>query len=413
MNSKADVVVVGAGVIGLSTAWQLRRRGVQKVVVLERSAGVGYGSTGASSAICRYRYSKTEMIALASSGIHEYQNWQDFTGLRTPRATFANDGVLWFTGDDNEWADREQKRLCDYGINTSVLDHHELRQRFPMINPCVAPIDLSDPESHQCVDGGRHLFEEDGGWIDPVDVAQDLLETCRNNNVDVRFSTEAKDFDIQGGKVRSVSTKQGERIDAPVIVNAAGPWCNSVYEALGLASPAPLTPVRIQVAYVSTPPQWERSAPVCCDMHSGIYFRSQNRGQQLLVSSVREEDERESIADPDDFLRVADSDFLAEKLYLLQHRLPELALTSAIKSYCGLYTLNENDVHPVIGPYDIEGLFVANGFSGHGFKIAPAVGAMLARQISGVRLENEDCSNDEWLHPHREAIHADSRSVLA
>jgi sarcosine oxidase subunit beta len=411
--NKADVVIVGAGIVGLSIAWQLHRRGSRRIFVLEKGVGVGEGSTGASSAICRFRYTDERMIRLAREGIDSYRAWQDFVGLKAPRAVFHNDGVLWFTGSDRLWADREHTRLSALGIRTAVLDDAALLERFPAINPCTRDVDVGDPERHECGGSGRHLLELDGGYMDPVNAAQDLLEACRGAGIEVRFNAPVEEVHQVGGRVRGVALASGEEFATPCVVNAAGPWCNKLYHAAGLEPPMPLTPVRIQVVYLNRTPALQGDIPVVADMHCGIYFRTQNRGQQLLVSSVREEDESEVVADPDNYLRVADDIFRMEKLHLLQHRLPALGFDASIRDYCGLYTVNQADVHPVIGPLGPEGFYVANGFSGHGFKTAPAIGAMVARLVTGEVLADESTHDDTWLAPGREPIRIDSRSVLA
>jgi len=409
----AEVVIVGAGIVGLSIAWQLHRRGQRGIVVLEQGAGIGEGSTGASSAVCRYRYSLEEMIRLAKAGIEEYQRWPSFTGLSSPRARFHNDGVLWLTGDDPHWADREHARMTALGVRTSVLDNDALTEAYPAINPCTRPVDLENPDAHQCGGQGRHLLEHDGGYMDPVDAAQDLLDACRGAGVAVCFNARLTRGEVIGGRVAGVELADGQRIATACVVNAAGPWCNAVFGALDLQAPMPMSPVRIQVVHVNRGTALPGTIPTCADMGAGIYFRAQNRGQQLLVSSVREEDEREIVEDPADYLRVADDLFKLEKLHLLQHRLPGLVLDASVRDYCGLYTVNQRDVHPVVGAYGPSGFYVANGFSGHGFKTAPAIGAMLARLITGEVLDGEDNSLDGWLHPGRDPIQIESRSVLA
>ena len=411
--SDTEVIIVGAGIVGLSIAWQLHRRGQKNILVLEKGAGIGEGSTGASSAVCRYRYSAIEMIRLAQCGINSYRNWAEFVGLSEPLAHFHNDGVLWFTGDDLTWADRESDRMRSLGIRTEVLDSESLCRAFPAINPCIRPVDLADPEHHQCGEQGRHLLELDGGYMEPVDTAQDLLTACKQNGVEVRFGCGVNAILEHSGRVTGVRLVNGEQIDASVVVNAAGPWCNALYQSLGLSAPMPLTPVRIQVLYLNRNPELARPIPVTADIQSGIYFRTLNRGQQLLVGSVLEEDEREEVPNPDEYLKVADDRFRVEKLHLLAHRLSGLKINAATRDHCGLYTVNQTDVHPIIGALGPQGFFVANGFSGHGFKTGPAIGAMVARLITGIKLADEDAQDDHWLTPDRQPIDIDSRSVLA
>ena len=165
--------------------------------------------------------------------------------------------------------------------------------------------------------------------------------------------------------------------------------------------------------YRDRPAELPGDIPVTVDMEGGIYFRTQNRGQQLVVGSVLEEDERETVANPDEFDRDADEDFRLVKLHVLHHRLPQLPQRGKVQGYCGLYTMNRDDVHPVVGPTSVEGFWVANGFSGHGFKLAPAIGSMVAKAITGIGLESDTPIPVSFFAIDREPIELESKSVLA
>lgn len=408
-----DVLIVGAGIIGLSIAWQLRRRSDLRIVVCERGPGVGAGSTGASSAICRYRYSADNMVHLARDGIGAYQQWNAYLGQPDTRAKFQRDGVLWMPGEDAGWAEREHTRLSALGVQTRMLSDSDLQTLFPALNPCPLCPDLATAEAHDCRAGNRHLLETDGGWMDPVSAAQDTADALRRAGVVLRYNTEVTRIRSQGGRVTGATLGDGENIDTGLVINAAGPWCNAVYRAADVQAPMQMDPMRIQVVHLDRPTGLAGKLPVTVDMAAGMYFRTQNRGQQLLVSSVREEDERETVDNPDDFLTVADDRFRAEKVHLLQHRLRGFSVDGKVRDYCGLYTVNQVDVHPVVGPWALDGFWVANGFSGHGFKLAPAIGALVARALVG-SCSDFDCAMDPaYLSPDREPIRADSRSVLA
>ena len=149
------------------------------------------------------------------------------------------------------------------------------------------------------------------------------------------------------------------------------------------------------------------------DMEGGIYFRTQNRGQQLIVGSVLEKDERETVADPDEFDRDADEDFRLVTLHVLHHRLPKLPQRGKVQGFSGLYTTNRDDVHPIVGPTDVRGFWVANGFSGHGFKLAPAIGSMVAKAITGDSLESDTSIPMSFFSIDREPIELETKSVLA
>ncbi|GAB3284358.1 NAD(P)/FAD-dependent oxidoreductase [Parahaliea aestuarii] len=411
---RADVIIVGAGIIGLSTAWQLARRSKLRILVLEKGAGTGEGSTGASSAVCRTRYSLDNMIQLARDGIAAYRHWPDFTGLSAPRAAFAEDGVLWMPGADRDWAEREHRRMQGAGVATEVFGDDELQRRYPAFSACTIAPDTETGEAHSCRGGGRYLLETEGGYMDPVACADDLLEACRGAGVDVRFGAEVAAVSQAGGAVTGLTLAGGEQVAAPVVINAAGPWCNRLIAAAGLALPWHLRPTRIQVLYLDRPAEVTGPIPVTVDMAAGIYFRCQNRGQQLVVGSVLESDEREQVDDPDAFNRSADDAFTHAKLHALHHRLPALPYRGPIRGYCGLYTVNEEDVHPLVGESELKGFYLANGFSGHGFKLAPAIGAMLARQISGERcVEFDTAVAPDLFRVDRQPIAIASKSVLA
>ena len=147
--------------------------------------------------------------------------------------------------------------------------------------------------------------------------------------------------------------------------------------------PRPRKPTRIQIVQIERPKGLPGPLPVSADLTTGIYFRPSKSGQQIIVGSVLEEDEQETVDDPDDYARYADDDFIRQKLHALQHRLPELSYKGSIRGYSGLYTVNSSDVHPVVGPTPLQGFYVAAGFSGHGFKLAPAIGGMVARLLTG------------------------------
>jgi len=408
-----DVTVVGAGIIGLAIAWQLARRSRLRILVLEKGAGIGEGSTGASSAVCRFRYSNDRVLQLARDGIDAYRHWPAFTGLATTRAQFHGDGVLWMPGRALNWADTEHARLAQRGIASAVLDDHELQARFPGLSPCTLSPDLQTGEEHQCRGGSRHLLELDGGYVDPVAAAEDLLQACRGAGVEVCFNSRVVGVDTGGARVQSLSVADGKTVSTPLVVNATGPWCDRLSLEAGLTLTWNLVPTRIQVLYLDRPPEVPGPVPVTVDMQGGIYFRSQNRGQQLVVSSVLEEDEREGVDDPDNYCLEPDELFKQQKLHLLHHRIPSLPYRGKIRGYCGLYTVNRDDVHPIIGPTALNGFWVANGFSGHGFKLAPAIGSMVARAITGQSLDFDTEIPLSLFAVDREPIATASKSVLA
>ena len=128
---------------------------------------------------------------------------------------------------------------------------------------------------------------------------------------------------------------------------------------------------------------------------------------------MREEDELERVGDPDVYANWADDDFVRSKLYFLEHRIRGMSRVGRPRGYSGLYTINRTDFHPIVGPTPIEGFIVANGFSGHGFKLAPAIGSLVAQSLAGSASSFDTSVDPAFLAFDRQPIRLASRGVLA
>jgi glycine/D-amino acid oxidase-like deaminating enzyme len=264
-----------------------------------------------------------------------------------------------------------------------------------------------------CGHGGLHVLELDGGYSDPVDALQDLLTTLHDIGVEVRFRAGVTGIETHGGAVLGVTLANGERIACGRIVNAAGPWCNDIFSYVSLDCHRPLKPARIQVVHFDRPEEIVDDIPVAVDPLSGIYFRSQSRGQDLIVGSILEEDEREAIERPDDYARFVEDDFAQTKLHAQQHKVRALSIRGKVRGYSGLNTINATDVHPVVGKTAVRGFYVAHGCSSHGFKLAPAIGSLIAQEIAGKGGAFDTDVSPAFLAFDRPPIAIASQSVLA
>ena len=405
------VVVVGAGIIGSSISFQLARRGVD-VVALDKGAGPAEGSTGASSSICRCRYTFPEVVRLALHGQEAYGAWPEFTGLAEPRSGLNRVGVVWFMGESTEKIRADAEKLVSQGVEAEMLDPDDLRRIYPSLNDCGEPFDLTGETDHVCRPSEGFLYEPRGGYADPVGANQDLIEATRARGGEVRFGSEVTGVLEEGGRVTGVRLADGSTVTGDLVVNAAGPWCNRLNEMAGVDIRWTLTPTRIQTVYRSWPSDLG-PLPVGADNSTGIYFRPESGGQSLLIGSVLPEDEEEVVDDPDDFKRSPDQDFTAMKLAAFHHRVPALEAKGSVSGIAGLYTINREDVHPIVGPSGKDGFWVANGFSGHGFKLAPAVGSMVAQAVTGETLEFDTDVPMSFFAVDRAPLELSVKHVLA
>lgn len=408
----ADVVVVGGGIIGSSIGYQLAAHGIRSVVVLDKGLGPSEGSTGASSSICRCRYTNPEVVRLAFHGQEAYGNWSEFVGIANPRSGLQRPGVLWMMGESRDKVDADVAKLRSQGVAAESVLPSDLGDMFPALSDCTAPFDLTGEVEHQCSSDGVFLYESHGGYADPVGANQDLIEAARSLGVDVRFRSEVAGVMRTNGSVAGVLLADGTEISSGLVINASGPWCNQLNRMAGADISWTLTPTRIQTIYR----EWPSSLgplPVGADSSTGIYFRPESGGQQVLVGSVLPEDEEEEVDDPDHFKRTPDAGFTEMKLAAFHHRVPGLEPRGTVSGISGLYTINREDVHPIVGPTGIDNFWVANGFSGHGFKLAPAVGSMVAREVSGHQTDTDTDVPMSFFAYDRAPIGVAVKSVLA
>ena len=407
-----DVAIVGGGIMGMSIAYQIARRSNLSVTVLEKGAGLAEGSTGGSAAITRQRYSRSEQIRLARDGNHAFRNWSAYTGLSSPLAEYHMAGVLWMLGDTPARVHADRRRLRAEGVDAVVIGPDELRERFPALSACQEPFDLSGEVPHEHRDGEAFLLEQDAGYFDATAALEDVATAARREGVDVRMRTRVVDVRVDHGRAVGISVAGGPVIDAGVVINAAGPWCNEVNAMAGLELKWDLVPTRVQVVYRDLPEEVPRPLPVVGDGSTGVYLRPESAGQQVLMGSILEEDEQER-ADPETYARTADRSFVERKIHALHHRIPSLPHRGSVGGMAGLYTMNHQDVHPVIGPTEIEGFAVANGFSGHGFKESQMVGSMMAQWLTGERAEFDTDVSMAFFSADRDPIVVDAKTVLA
>ncbi len=353
--STADVVVVGGGIEGVAAAWALGRRGVTDVVVCERDT-VGSGGTGKSSGVVRCHYGVPSLAALAWKGLALFENAQDVLGTDIG---FVQSGYVVGVGPRNVdalHANLDAQRAL--GIETGPIDREEVAQLWP-----TAELD----------DFAAFGWEPRGGHGDAYRTAQAFAAAARRDGLRIRQGSRVVEVLLGAPGVRGVRLACGEEIHARSVVVATGPWSVGLLAPLGVE--LPITVHRVQKVLVAPGAGVEVGGlPVFSDLVSLQYFRAETSGELLFGDSDLS---RREIADPDDYSDRADTALLESAVEKIAHRLPGLPDAVVAGTYAGCYDVTP-DFNPVIGPTGIDGLFLAAGFSGHGFKIAPAVGELVA-----------------------------------
>lgn len=362
METRAcDVAVIGGGIIGCAVTLELARRGAS-VVVLEKGA-LASGSTGRSSAIVRQHYSNEVTARMARWGLDVFRDFDERVG---GECGFVGCGFLILVpARDAEGLSANVALQRGLGINTRILAPEEI----PEVLPGADPSDLV-----------AAAWEPGAGYADPHLTTSGLADAAKRHGARFLFNTAVTGIRFAGGKVAGVDSTAG-RFDASAVVNCAGPWGARVAAMAGLE--VPVNACRAQVSVYGRPEGQRGPHPVVLDFALASYFRPETGG--LMLVGLIDPSEAEDIVDPDDYPEHTDRGFDEMVGERWARRCPAMEAADLRRGYAGLYEITP-DWHPVIDEVPAgSGHFLCTGFSGHGFKLAPAVGLMTAEMVLGER----------------------------
>lgn len=366
MRTTADAVIVGGGCMGASVAWHLARRGMTKVVLVEREAQLATGSTGRNAGGVRHQFSHPANIALSVESIAMMADFEARVG--TP-VDFHRDGYLFLISKASsvEVFERNVALQRRHGIDVQWLGADEAARIAPGI-------------STEGIRGAAWCAAD--GVADPNGVTVGFAKGAQALGVEVVRDTEVTGISLTGGRVSAVHTSRGS-IDTPVVVNAAGPWAKGIGRFCGVD--VPVEPERRHI-FIATPEQggsWDapafegrmpRSKVLVIDFDTSFYFHREGPG---VLFGMGDPDERPG------FDITVRWDFLPKVTEVAVRRLPIMADAAVSHAWAGLYEMTP-DHNPIIGPHhEVEGFQIIAGFSGHGFQHAPAAGRILADLMTG------------------------------
>lgn len=359
MALKADVVIIGGGVTGTSIAFHLAARGMRDVIVVDKSS-VASGSTGKSSACVRQHYTTAETCRMIRFSLGVFERFEALTGGGS--CGFRRTGYLLGV-DERMRAPMEASVALQrsVGIETRLVSPTEMRE----IEPRLRTEDLT-----------AGCYEPDSGYCNPAETAQGFARAARERGARVLEDAEVLAILTEGGRVTGVRTTKGE-IEAPRVVNAAGLWGARIGAMVGLE--IPITVCRHKISIVGWPEAARRPHPMFYDFVTNIYTRPE-LGEHILVGGLDAEEFHDR-ADPDHYKESVSLDESTDALARVSHRFPVLEDGHIARGYAGCFDVTP-DWHPILDRVGPEGSYVAVGFSGHGFKLSPAVGDMMAALVT-------------------------------
>ncbi|MGY1782000.1 NAD(P)/FAD-dependent oxidoreductase [Geodermatophilus sp. SYSU D01036] len=344
----ASVVVVGGGVVGLATAYELALAGVPDVVLLERDA-LGSGSTCRAAGGVRAMFSDPVNVAL---GARSLETFRDFPARFGQEIDFAPVGYLFLLDDAAAVADFEAAVALqnDLGVPSRMVDVAEAVRLSPMVDPDGLLAAAWSPTDGHCT---------------PESVVLGYASAARRAGVAVLPHCPATGIDVRDGRVAAVATAAGT-IETEAVVCAAGPWSAQVGAWAGVD--LPVSPLRRQILVTEPVPGLDPHTPFTIDFGTSFYFHREGEGLLLGMS------------DPDETpgFRLTRSDAWLPRLgAAIERRAPALAGVGVASGWAGLYEMTP-DHNALIGrAADVEGFLYATGFSGHGFLMGPAVGEVV------------------------------------
>jgi sarcosine oxidase subunit beta len=362
MQKTAEVIIIGGGIIGVSIAYHLALKKAGDIILLEKGQ-LGEGSTSRCVGGIRTQFSTEINIRFSLESMKAFERFEDEFGINPE---FKQIGYLFLATTEKEMEVFQQNVNLQkkFGIPVDLLGSNEIQTRWPYLR-------MDD------ILGGT--FCPWDGYAGPNEVLSGFVSGARRVGVKIHEGIEVLGVLLEKGRIKGIKTKN-EEISAPILVNAGGPFASSIGKMVGIH--IPVKPLRRQIFVTAPFHLTDKTIPLTIDFHRGWYFRQEGEGY-LLSGPLDQE--------PSFNLNI-DYEAMAEASENAMYRVPALEKARIARGWAGLYEISP-DHHAILGRVPgIEGLILANGFSGHGFQHSPAVGKVIADLITERRSTSIDIS---------------------
>ena len=368
-----DIIIIGAGIIGLSIAYHLLEVAPKlSVTLLEKDKMLGGGSTGKGTGSIRYQFSSPQLRRLSLLSRDFFLNFE--STFDTP-IWYQEKGCLMLASDEILWNHLQTtaEQATTDNIPIKLLKHDELLKNFPYLH------------SNRFLGGTLCPWD---AYADPYAVLAALYAAVRFKGGAVHFGHEATRLILDGDTIQGVETRQGT-IRSPLIVNAAGPYAAQLATTAGIT--LPVQPFRRQVYVCTNPKDVPPTTPLIMDLATGFYLHQEASARTVLLGGT-------DIDIWPGFEEVVDKSVAEDFFLAATETIPSTIDIKWLRTYTGICEQTP-DFHPIIGEAPgLNGFFLANGLSGHGFMHAPAVGRIVADLILNGKTEQIDIN---LFHPDR------------